>query len=175
MLQIGIVNDLAVGPRWLAPGLELALLIPVSLATAWMQQRARGASTDAQWASIGRHRRMVRRLAFVLTAICTLMNFGALGRLIAAILAGHAGSGKTLLLDATNIWATNVVIFALWFWSLDRGGPATRGIISEAKSDFLFTQQQAGVVEGEQFEDWSPGFYRLPVPRFYKCNGFFSG
>src|SRR6516164_7041277 len=63
MLQIGIVNDLAVGPRWLAPGLELALLIPVSLATAWMQQRARGASTDAQWASIGRHRRMVRRLA----------------------------------------------------------------------------------------------------------------
>jgi len=122
MLQIGIVNDLAVGPRWLAPSLELALLIPVSLATAWMQQRARGASTDAQWASIGRHRRMVRRLAFVLTAICTLMNFGALGRLIAAILAGHAGSGKTLLLDATNIWATNVVIFALWFWSLDRGG-----------------------------------------------------
>jgi len=62
-----------------------------------MQQRARGASTDAQWASIGRHRRMVRRLAFVLTAVCTLMNFGALGRLIAAILAGHAGSGKTLL------------------------------------------------------------------------------
>src|SRR6516162_2944809 len=81
MLQSGIVNDLAVGPRWLAPSLELALLIPVSLATAWMQQRARGASTDAQWASIGRHRRMVRRLAFVLTAICTLMNFGALGRL----------------------------------------------------------------------------------------------
>ena len=46
MLQIGIVNDLAVGPRWLAPGLELVLLIPLSLATAWMQQRARGASTD---------------------------------------------------------------------------------------------------------------------------------
>ena len=40
MLQIGIVNDLAVGPRWLAPSLELSLLIPVSLATAWMQQRA---------------------------------------------------------------------------------------------------------------------------------------
>ena len=172
MLQIGIVNDLAVGPRWLAPGLELALLIPVSLATAWMQQRARGASTDAQWASIGRHRRMVRRLAFVLTAICTLMNFGALGRLIAAILAGHAGSGKTLLLDATNIWATNVVIFALWFWSLDRGGPATRGIISEAKSDFLFTQQQAGVVEGEQFEDWSPGFIDYLFLAFTNATAF---
>ncbi len=36
------------------------------------------------------------------------MNFGALARLIAAILAGHVGGGKTLLLDAANIWATNV-------------------------------------------------------------------
>jgi hypothetical protein len=101
---------------------------------------------------------MVRRLAFVLTAICTLMNFGALARLIAAILAGHAGSGKTLLLDAVNIWATNVAIFALWFWSLDRGGPAARGIVPDAKSDFVFTQQQAGVVDREEFKDWSPGF-----------------
>ena len=39
-LQIGIVNDLTVGPRWLAPGLELALLIPLSVATAWTQKRA---------------------------------------------------------------------------------------------------------------------------------------
>jgi hypothetical protein len=35
LLQLGIVNDLAVGPRWLAPALELALLIPLSVATAW--------------------------------------------------------------------------------------------------------------------------------------------
>jgi hypothetical protein len=33
MLQIGIVNDLSVGPRWLVPSLELALLIPLSLST----------------------------------------------------------------------------------------------------------------------------------------------
>jgi hypothetical protein len=32
VLQIGIVNDLAVGPHWLAPGLELALLVPLSAA-----------------------------------------------------------------------------------------------------------------------------------------------
>ena len=172
LFQIGIVNDLAIGPRWLAPGLELALLIPLSIATAWTQKRARGALTDAQWASIGRNRRMIRRLAFALTAICTLMNFGALARLIAAILAGHAGSGKTLLLDATNIWATNVVVFALWFWSLDRGGPAARGIISQAKSDFLFTQQQAGVVEGEQFKDWSPGFIDYLFLAFTNATAF---
>ncbi len=123
-LQIGIVNDLMVGPRWLAPAVELALLIPLSIATAWTQRRARKAETDEQWKLVGRQRAFVRRLAIALTAVITLMNCGALFRLIAAILAGTAGTGRTLLLDAVNIWVTNVIIFALWFWALDRGGPA---------------------------------------------------
>jgi hypothetical protein len=170
-LQIGIVNDLAVGPRWLAPALELALLIPLSVATAWTQTRARAASTDAQWASIGRYRQMVRRLAFTLTAICTLMNFGALVRLIAAIMSGHAGSGKAMLLDAANIWFTNVLIFALWFWSLDRGSPAARGLI-ESAGDFVFTQQQGGLAEREQFKDWSPGFIDYLFLAFTNATAF---
>jgi hypothetical protein len=126
ILQIIIVNDLSVGPRWLAPVLELALLIPLSIATVWTQRRARKASTDAQWNLVGRQRLMMRRLALSLTALVTLVNFGALARLVEAILAGNAGSGRTLLLDALNIWATNVIIFALWFWALDRGSPARR-------------------------------------------------
>src|SRR5499427_2821131 len=98
VLQIAIVNDLTVGPRWLAPALELALLIPLSIATVWTQRRARKASTDEQWNLVGRQRLMMRRLALSLTAVVTLMNFGALARLIVAILAGHAGNGQTLLL-----------------------------------------------------------------------------
>ena len=121
VLQIAIVNDLMIGPRWLAPAVELALLIPLSVATAWTQRRARKASTEEQLTLVGRDRLRVRRLAITLTAIVTLMNFGALVRLIIAILAGHAGSGRTLLLDAINIWVTNVIIFALWYWALDRG------------------------------------------------------
>jgi len=45
ILQIVIVNDLSVGPRWLAPVLELAVLVPLSIATVWTQRRARKAST----------------------------------------------------------------------------------------------------------------------------------
>lgn len=81
-LQIGIVNDLTIGPRWLAPCLELALLIPLSVATAWTQKRARKASTNADWNLVGRDRRMLRLLAVPLTAVVTLMNFGALARLM---------------------------------------------------------------------------------------------
>jgi predicted permease len=168
-LQIGIVNDLTVGPRWLAPCLELALLVPLSVATAWTQKRARKASTDEQWNLVGRDRRMVRHLAIGLTAVTTLMNFGALARLIAAILVGNAGSGQTLLLDAINIWVTNVVIFALWFWALDRGGPAG-GLVSERKNDFLFTQQST--VDRQQSADWSPGFVDYLFLAFTNATAF---
>src|SRR5476651_1270569 len=65
-LQIGIVNDLTVGPRWLAPCLELTLLVPLSIATAWTQKRAQKASTNTQWNIVGRDRRIVRSLAIVL-------------------------------------------------------------------------------------------------------------
>ena len=92
MLQVVIVNDLTVGPRWLAPVLELALLIPLSIATVWTQRRARKASTDEQWNLVGRQRLMVLRLAISLTALVTLMNFGALARLVVAILAGNAAA-----------------------------------------------------------------------------------
>ena len=170
-LQIGIVNDLTIGPRWLAPGLELALLIPLSIATAWTQTRARNASTSAQWKLVGRDRRMVRLLAIALTAVSTMMNFGALVRLIAAMLAGRAGTGHTLLLDAVNIWATNVVVFALWYWALDRGGPAARGLVTEQKSDFLFTQQQSNV-DRMQFPNWSPGFIDYLFLAFTNATAF---
>ena len=155
-LQLGIVNDLTMGPRWLAPAVELALLIPLSIATASTLRAARSASSLSQWQLIGRKRLRVRVLAIALTGLSTLMNFGSLALLIEAILSGRAGTGRTLLLDAVNIWLTNVVIFALWFWTVDRSGPAARGLGRKNKSDFLFTQQMTA--HGSQFRNWSPGF-----------------
>src|SRR5215470_4531580 len=171
ILQIIIVNDLSVGPRWLAPVLELALLIPLSIATVWTQRRARKASTDAQWNLVGRQRLLMRRLAISLTALVTLVNFGALARLVEAILAGNAGSGRTLLLDALNIWATNVIIFALWYWALDRGSPATKGTRPDTHNDFLFTQQQPA---GETclHPGWTPGFIDYLFLAFTNATAF---
>jgi hypothetical protein len=171
ILQIAIVNDLTVGPRWLAPTLELALLIPLSIATAWTQKRARKASTDEQWTHVGRQRLVVRRLAISLTAVVTLMNFGALARLIVAILAGHAGTGRTLLLDALNIWVTNVIIFALWYWALDRGSPASKGSRPDPHNDFLFTQQQPAADSCLQ-PGWSPGFIDYLFLAFTNATAF---
>jgi hypothetical protein len=151
--------------------LELALLIPLSVATAWTQKRARKATTNAEWKLVGRDRLMMRWFAIPLTAVVTLMNFGALARLMEAILAGHAGNGQTLLLDAVNIWITNVIIFALWFWGLDRSGPAARGLAAVQRSDFLFTQQQSAIGRPE-FAKWSPGFFDYLFLAFTNATAF---
>jgi len=170
-LQLGLVNDLTVGPRWLAPSIELTLLIPLSIATAWTQKTVRKVSTELQWDLFGKERRMVRRLAIALTFVSTLMNFGALAQLILAILAGHAGTGRTLLLDAVNIWTTNVVIFALWFWTIDRSGSSGRGLLPEAKADFLFAQYQTRAGPSKT-ERWIPGFVDYLFLAFTNATAF---
>lgn len=168
-LQMLIINKVTLGPQWLAPALEFALLGPLSIATAWTQGQARDATTNHHWRSIAQQRRVIRVFALALTAIITLMNFWALVLLIKALLAGHSGtSGQTLLLDAVNIWATNVIIFALWFWSIDRGGPAARGISRKETDDFLFPQ----MTFGKAAADWSPGFVDYLFLSFTNATAF---
>ncbi len=157
-LQTVIVNDLSIGPWWLGPAVELVLLIPLSIGTVWTQRSAAKAGTEEDWNHVGAKRRWVRRLAVVMTATSTALNFAALFLLTKAIFQGNAGTGRTLLLDAINIWATNVVIFALWFWTLDRGSPSSRGLVLPDRRDFLFTQQQQVSDRNSTFADWSPGF-----------------
>jgi hypothetical protein len=157
-LQTVIVNDLSFGPWWLGPSVEIALLIPLSIGTVWTQRSAARAETEDEWDHVGAKRKWVRRLAIVMTATSTLLNFAALFLLTKAIFLGHAGTGRTLLLDAINIWATNVVVFALWFWTLDRGSPSSRGLVLPDRRDFLFTQQQQAHDTNPTFAGWSPGF-----------------
>ena len=153
-LQWLIINKLTVGPQWLAPSLELALLLPLSMATAWTQSQARDATTHYHWLRVAKMRRLIRWMAIILTALISMLNFGSLLLLVRALLKGNLGtSGQTLLLDALNIWATNVIVFALWYWSVDRGGPAARGISRREVDDFLFPQM---ALAGNS--DWSPGF-----------------
>jgi hypothetical protein len=44
------------------------------------------------------------------------------------------------------IWLSNVLIFGLWYWQLDRGGPGRRAAGQDGPPDFQFTQMQPGNV-----------------------------
>lgn len=154
-LQLLFVNsNITFGPKWLAPAFEIAILVPLSIATAWTQQRVRHATQDHHWRQIARRRKLIRGVALLLTVIVMVINFDALVSVTRALLHGAKG-GQSLLLDALNIWFTNVVVFALWFWNIDRGGPALRGIGPTGAPDFLFPQM---LKTGGHNPNWTPGF-----------------
>jgi hypothetical protein len=156
-LQYLLINNIYAGPRWLAPSIELALLAPLSAASAWTHAMSRTATEPQHRQRIQDYRFWIRLSAVLLIAFVTVMNFIALGGLVQDLLSGAAMTGgTTLLVDALNIWVTNMIVFTLWFWNLDRGGLATRGIAADATCDFLFPQAILGDRLGQS--GWEPGF-----------------
>jgi hypothetical protein len=104
-----------------------------------------------------------------LTTVITLMNFGALVELIRALLIGTAENGRTLLLDAVNIWVTNIIVFALWFWGIDGGGPAVRATQGQPAFEFLFPQ---ATVARQTAQPFSPGFVDYLFLSFTNATAF---
>ncbi len=60
-----------------------------------------------------------------------------------------------LLIDAVLVWLMNLIVFTIWYWMLDRGGPDRRGTPGERRADWLFPHQQQAI---PGWEDWKPGF-----------------
>lgn len=169
-LNAFLINNLTVFPWWLASTVELALLVPLSIATAWTHAQMRAATSELHWRKIHHHRRLIRRAAIGLTALITLINFQALYGVLHALLHGsHGATGQGLLIDALNIWLTNVIVFALWFWNLDRGGPALRGLRKEPVADLLFAQMSA---DCPGHAGWSPGFIDYVFVSFTNATAF---
>ncbi len=169
LLNAVLINKATYLPWWLASAFEIALLIPLSIATARTQLRAQNATSEHHWKLIHHHRRIIRKMALALTAIVTVINFAALYTVMQALLHGAKGAtGESLLLDALNIWFTNIVVFALWFWNLDRGGPAMRGLTKSENVDFLFPQMAA--TAGAQ--EWTPGFVDYIYLSFTNATAF---
>ena len=91
------------------------------------------------------HHRLVqlgrrRNFALALFGIISATNALALGALIGSLLSGQEKSGAELLLKAVTIWSTNVIVFGLWFWALDQGGPVRRLEPDPPPYDFQFPQ-----------------------------------
>jgi hypothetical protein len=169
-LNAFLINKLTPVPWWLGSTIQLALLVPLSMATAWTDARMRKAITEHHWAVIHRHRERIRLGALFLTAIITVINFAALYAVLRALLYGAAGAtGHTLLVDALNIWFTNVVVFALWFWNLDGGGPAARAVKAPIDPDFVFPQM---TTNAPSQENWTPGFIDYLFVSFTNATAF---
>jgi len=157
-LQFSLINDFGYGPRRVAPFLEITLLVPLTLLSLRADYLVRQAHTTQQWESATRYSRFNLVLGVALVAIISLANGRSLLLLLRALLAGATANGRTLLLDATNIWATNVIVFALWYWGLDRGGPWFGKRDHQGPSEFIFPQmtltETAGTASRLSFVDY---------------------
>jgi uncharacterized membrane protein len=81
-----------------------------------------------------------RRITVALIAILTAGAIGSLFVMLQDILSGDDFNATNLLGRGAAIWATNVIVFSLWFWMFDRGGPAERAAGSSIRPSFAFPE-----------------------------------
>jgi uncharacterized membrane protein len=141
-LYFALPGYLTLGPRWLFPAIVGALLVPTVIS-----HRA------------GKHH-LDRIFGFAVIAVVTVGLIVSVVLLISGLPA-HRESPTTLLLSATSLWCTNILVFALWYWRLDAGGPHGRDSRpGHPDGAFLFPQMtmppEAKVAARQH--TWSPNF-----------------
>jgi hypothetical protein len=151
-LYLLLPSHLVVGPRFVVPLLELLLL---------------GALVAANPRRFTRETRELRLVSLGLVALIGLTNTVALALLLGVLIAGQERQGAPILLAALQVWTTNLIVFGLGFWELDRGGPVQRGLVDRDRlpaADFRFPQDEDHdtvrevAARSSLHSDWRPAF-----------------
>jgi hypothetical protein len=107
-------------------------------------------------AARGRALALGKEVALAFLALVTVTNLVALGLLIHYVLAGGQARSEDLIGGGVVIWTTNLLVFAVWYWELDRGGPVRPGTQrTKVMPDLLFPQMTADAYAPR---DWLPRF-----------------
>ena len=139
-LHFLLAERVTVGPVWLLPSVEGILLIAlIVIAPARASQHSRGQ----------------RRFALAVTALVSLTTVVSLALLVHYLVAGGRAGGQPLILSGVVLWATNVLLFAVWYWEMDRGGPVGRHTETGVPPDFQFPQMENPQLAPPR---WRPGF-----------------
>ena len=140
VVQLLLERDLSMQPRWLLPGGELAVVLALLIA-----EPSRRMAILPRWPHVH-----LIPAAVLSTAIAV-----TLGYLIDSLIHGSNLPAVRLLADALAVWLSSAVVFSLWYWELDGGGPAARALAPSRHSlDFLFPQQ----LSPELAPGWRPTY-----------------
>jgi hypothetical protein len=129
-LRVAVPERASLGPAWLVPGIEIAMLV---------------ALLAADPAHARERRRWLRPLSLGLVAALAVAALISTAVLIADLIRGGkvTESADSLLASGALIWLGNLVVFSLLYWLLDSGGPYTRYQGEREYPDFAFTQQMS--------------------------------
>lgn len=154
-LQLILPDSLirGLGNRALIPALEGALIVVLLVVNP---------------GRISEEERRLRVVGVALIALITIANVVSLTELLHALLYGSKAGGRNLVYASVPIWLTNVIVFGLWYWELDRGGPAARQMVRHRRPDFLFPQMSTpGSSPG-----WTPNFLDYLYTSFTNATAF---
>src|SRR5204862_8263583 len=123
-IYLALPRNVVVGPIWLLPTVIVVLLVPTVVS-----HRVGKVSLN-------------RILGFIINGITTLALIGSV-ILLVRLLPSHREPPLQLLRSGGLLWLTNVIVFALWHWRLDGGGPTMRQKVKGFGSErLLFPQMQ---------------------------------
>jgi hypothetical protein len=141
-IYLALPRSLVVGPTWLLPVVIVVLVTPTIVAH-----------------RMGRYS-LNRALGLVTSSVITLALIASVVLLVLGVPA-HKEAPLALLCSGAELWLTNVLAFAIWYWRLDGGGPTKRQQRREFGSrSFVFPQMQIEKIERSRFEctGWRPLF-----------------
>jgi uncharacterized membrane protein len=154
LLDLGLPDQLTIGPRWLLPAVEALLVVGLLIASPRPKVR---------------HSSLRRRVAVSLIGVVSAVNLYSLGQLVHYLLRGGNTKGHALILAGAVLWGTNVILFGLWYWELDRGGPTRRVLVPDAQPDFLFPQMTQPRIAPS---GWIPGLIDYLYVSFTNATAF---
>jgi hypothetical protein len=153
VLQVVLPQDLAPRPHYLLPAIEGLLLIVLIIGDP--------VRIEKEWS-------LLRVCALVLLGVAALATAWSAVLLVQRLVLSTAPPVHLLLWGAM-VWLTNVIVFALAFWELDRGGPAARAMARKTHPDFLFAQMTAPQLVRK---DWEPAFVDYLYVSFTNATAF---
>lgn len=111
---------------------------------------------------IDRRSRSARGVTIALIAIMTVGATGALYVLLQEIItSAHDVTATVLLGRGASLWVTNVIVFSLWYWEIDRGGPAERSAGSKIPPSFAFPENAMPEFASKGWLPWYPDYLYL--------------
>ena len=99
-IYVALPRALIVGPKWALPVFIVVLLAPTVVAHR---------TGKLSWN---------RTLGIIISSVITLALIASVGLLVAAV-HSHKETPVELLSSGAELWLTNVLVFALWYWRLD--------------------------------------------------------
>jgi len=140
-------------PIWLPLLLECVLILPFGYALVTRRRLSH---------------RLLRGLGFALAGVATIALVISISLLLHN-LPTTKGSDESIRLvrDAAILWLSNILVFGLWYWELDGGGPLKRHKVNYKAVDFLFPQQASGNIDG-----WTPLFVDYVFLAFNTATAF---